>query len=381
MNSKVKFLINDVKFIKETLHDFSAYSLARDITLHMEVLGINQNMLAQRVHVSHTMVAKWLTKGAKPHGKERCKELGMALGMDADELSLFLQKNGYPKLYAKNPMDAACRFILNSSAGDEQVVTAYRDFLKLYGLDSYLLNPNPADIATTVLSRDFSKVESVTGFKAWIKDNDHYFRAFDKVYIATPQLVRFVLLYIGEQTINEMYITGELPITVKNLLYPLLADKEIAVRGLRAKLIVFGLYENMVEDEIDIMLNLARLQPMTEPSLLIDHAILMALRCAHERYPYFELDNAEKVLNGLKDSSMPELLDYYKGQKKRAGQLVDYYNVGGYKSDDRFFEEAYTDFAASGILQYIGDVLELLVESNVVSAAEADEYLALMRSY
>jgi transcriptional regulator with XRE-family HTH domain len=374
-------LIKDLEFIKESLSCFSAYSLPRDISERMESLGLSKSTLARQANVSHTMVAKWLNGEARPHGKERCKELGLALGMDRKELDSFLMKNGYPRLYLKNPLDAACLFLFGKSPGQGTTVSAYRDFQARLGLGSYSLDPHPAVLATAELSRDFSELESTGCFAAWLEEKCQYFRAYGKNTIAKPQLILFVLLHVGEQSINDMYITGELPTAIKNLLYPLLAEREVAVRGLRAKLIVFGLYENMVEDEIEIMLEMAGLCPLAEPSAAIDQAILLALRCAHERYPNFELANAEKVLKRLKGNPMKELGDYYVDQRIRAQQIVDCHALGGYKSDDRYFVETYTDFAGSGILMYIGDMLGLLIEHGVVSADEAGEYLALMRTY
>ncbi len=380
LNEKIEMILgDDIEHIKEQLSSLEAYDLARDIRERMTPLGLSKSGLAKPANVSHTMVEKWLS-GAKPRGKERMKELGMALGMNEEELNKFLCANCYPKLYAKNPKDLVCRFVLRAYAGSGEILTHYHNYLKEYGLENYALGATPGEIATTVLSKDFADVKSVTALKAWLAENDKYFRAFDKGYIPNSELVHFIMLYIGDATIHNLYITGKLPITIKNLLFPLLADKEIAVKGLRAKLIVFGLYENMTEDEIDVMLEIARLQLLSKPMTRIDHVLLTALRCAHERYPYYEQKTSEKILASLNEND--PLYLFYKKKKDFADSCVRYYEANENIDElQLLFEETYTDYNDSGIIQYIPDIFSILVRDEVLSEEEVNEYTALMKVY
>jgi transcriptional regulator with XRE-family HTH domain len=375
-------LVDDIELIEEQLQEFSSYNFAEDIAARMKDMGISSSSLATRANVSHVAVGKWVNKGAKPQGKERFKELGMALGMDEKQLNTFLLANCYPRLYMKNPLDAACRFVLSKAAGNENVVKIYNEFANIYNYNTFTLHKEPMDMYTAELSRNIGNINTIENLEAWMRENSKYFRAFNKSYIPHNELIRFILLYIGEQSINDLYITGELPVTVKNLLYPLIAQDEIVVKGLRAKLIVFGLYQNMNEYEIDIMLSITKLQPITEPLEKVDNALLTALRCAHERYPYFELNNAQKALENLEDNEMPELRGFFHEQKLRASELVDYYEKDGIKSEhDLMFEENYTDYADSGILKYIRDIFEVLVTDGLLKKTETAEYVSLMQTY
>jgi transcriptional regulator with XRE-family HTH domain len=211
-------LADDIELIKEQLQTLSIYNFSEDLAKRMKKLALSQLALAARLQVSHATIGKWLKKNAKPHSKERFKELGMALGMDERQINIFLSANCYPRLYMKNPLDAACRFVLSQYAGNENVVKVYKDFLSAYKYDTFALCRDPADISTSELSRDLGFVKSVGELEAWLKNNSDRFRAYDKSYIPHNELVRFTLLYIGRQTINDMYITGELPIAVKNFL-------------------------------------------------------------------------------------------------------------------------------------------------------------------
>jgi hypothetical protein len=138
----------------------------------------------------------------------------------------------------------------------------------------------------------------------------------------------------------------------------------------------------MTEYEIDIMLNIARLQPITRPFNKIDYVILTALRCAHERYPYFESNNADKVLESMETDEMLDLRGFYEEQKLRGAELVKYYEKDGHKNAlDRMFEETYTDYTGSGILNYIRDIFKFLTKDGTLSETETAEYTDFMRVY
>jgi len=81
-------------------------------------------------------------------------------------------------------------------------------------------------------------------------------------------------------------------------------------------------------------------------------------------------------------NEMPELHGFFNEQKYRATELVNYYEKDGHKSDiDRHFEETYTDFADSGIINYVRDIFGLIVEGGLLTEAETAEYMALMQTY
>lgn len=385
-------LADDLELIREVLSDFSRYDFAEDIRHRMEEMGLSANALAQRCFVTHTMVGKWLGQNAHPQGKERMKELGMALGMDEKALNEFLYSNCYPRLYAKSPLDNACKLVLKTFAGRSDVVKLYRDFLDMYKLKAYTPSPDRVEIPTYVMSRNFDDITSARDFEKWLAQYEKHFGAFAKTQIPNQRLIRFILLYIGQTTINDLYATGELPVTIKNLLYPLVADKEIALKGLRSKLIVFGLYKNMTEEEMDIMLSYAKVRPLSEPKTKLDNAVLTALRCAHERYPYFEYSGMEKLTAILKASmeqaqsqqeldNHRELLEMYEKQMENALMRLKYYDNNGHKSEiDRLFEEYYTDYADSSIIHYMKDVLCALAADGVLADAEINTLLDLMES-
>ena len=112
MTDPLYYLADDLAYIEDVLYSSASYCFSEDLQERMDSLGLSAAALARRCLVSHTIVDRWRTGKARPNGKERFKELGMALGMDAEALNGFLLKNGYPGLYLKNPLDSAARLLL-----------------------------------------------------------------------------------------------------------------------------------------------------------------------------------------------------------------------------------------------------------------------------
>ncbi len=383
-------LADDIALILDALESFASYDFASDVSGRMRALGLSASALAGQCMVTHTIVGKWCAGNARPHGKERMKELGMALGMDIGGLNAFLYANGYPGLYVKNPLDSACKLVLLMMAGKENIVPVYRSFLDEYGLNVYVPSPDRQDIATTVMSRAFDAVADFGDFDRWLSEQKKHFGASAKTQMPNARLIRLILLYIGSATVYELYAAGELPVTLKNLLYPLLGEREVAVRGLREKLIAFGLYCNMTEEEMDVMLEYAKLRPFSKPETRLDMVMLVALRCAHERYPYFEYTGMQRLTAHLRETagSVPpaesgrlcELLALYEEQMENAAARVRYYEDESHKSEtDLLFEKHYTAYADRGIIDYMRDVLTALCAHGVIKEDEAGDMLGLIR--
>lgn len=384
---KTALLADDIKRLSESLGSFESYDFVADIWRYMDKLGLSNNALAKRAAVSHTMVNKWLTQNARPHGKERMKELGMALGMNETELNEFLYSNCYPKLYIKSPLDTACKMLLRTAAGSDNIVKLYRDILELRKLKDYVLPSDRVEILTAELSQNFRFV-STKGFEAWLEQNDKHFGASAKAQIPNSAIVQFILLYLGQESIYKLYNVKLLPVAVKDLLYPLVSNKEIVLKGLRDKLIAFGLFMNMTEDEIDIMLSYTKLRPLSEPRTKLDCAVLTAVRCAHERYPYFEYSNMLRLTREItrlsgnsqtprERSGLEELYNYYYNQLPNLQYRVEYYDKHRNEAD-MLFEDSYADHR---IIRYMADTLILLNSERILAETETKEFLELIEAY
>ena len=383
MTEDIRALLKqDIGQFCDSLVDCEAYSFSSAVNERMEALCLSSSALGERAQVSHTIVDRWRQGKARPNGKERMKELGMALGMDAAELDFFLYCNGYPKLYAKSPLDSAARLLLLNSAGRSDMVDMYRELIGRLGLTDYAPPSEALPLKTSVLNEELMEAARQGQISGWFRAHEKNFTGDAKKLLPDMRIIRYLLLYLGETTINEMAVTGELPVTLKNILYPLIGGKAVHVRGLREKLIAFGLYCNMTEDEIDVLLAYAKLRLISEPASRTDFALLFTLREAHERYPLYEVDNLERIVRQLSKSTEiydMALLPEYKARLHNARQRAAYYETNTDKEAARLFEQRYTSYSDRGVMDYVRDVLALLCEEKLLHEDDIKQVWELIR--
>ena len=381
MYDMISILEDDLANIEEALEVFDSYSFSRDLQSRMASLGLSSSALARRCHVTHTIVDKWKSGKARPNGKERYKELGMALGMNTDTLNSFLLQNGYPVLYVKNPLDSAARLLLLQSAGAPDLVEMYRALVHRLHLDKLSTYSDRTIYETTVMSKELKKAAQNGHASTWFENFRHQFAGSAKTELPDLRLARFLLLYLGEKNIHELAVTGDLPPVLQNLLYPVLAGKAVTVKRLREKLIAFGLYANMKEEEIDIMLRWARLMPLSEPVSSLDLAVLAALRAAHDRYIFYELENLQRIIRRLsppQDDFETLMLAQYCQRTEAVEPMASYYEQHSKSPLDKAFEERYTSFADRGVMDYVHDLLVLLIDGGDLKEDETEEFLKMI---
>lgn len=389
VDEKIETLQDDLLLMHEILEEFLEYDFPSDLQACMKTAGLSASALAERVMISHTTVGKWLSGEARPQGKERMKALGMALGMSSEEIDSFLYTNGYPRLYAKNPLDNACRLLLRTHKGRADIVQRYQSFLVLYRVQAYRPASGRAERNTDQLGWSFEAVDDEAAFAAWLERHRRFFGATAKTVTANTRLLYRIWLYIGEVPINELYTSAELPLPIRNLLYALLGNRETPVKGLRNKLIVFGLYENMTEEELDMLLLDANLRGISEPKTRLDQSVLTAVRTAHERYPYYAFETTwkltERIRAGMRlscDTAHTEwfgtILGVYREWYENASLRVEYYNSHKTAADERF-EGLYTSRVDRGLLHYVFDVLTILALEGTLEQTETAELTDLMR--
>ena len=381
MTDPLYYLADDLAYIEDVLYSSASYCFSEDLQERMDSLGLSAAALARRCLVSHTIVDRWRTGKARPNGKERFKELGMALGMDTEALNEFLLKNGYPGLYLKNPLDSAARLLLLQSSGVEDIVDLYRGLVKRLKLERLSTLNDETPFETAVMSRELQMAAENGKVSTWFEKFRRQFAGGGKTEKPDFRLARFLLLYLGDSNVHELVITGELPTALKNLLYPVLAGKTVTVRGLRDKLIAFGLYADMTEEEIDVMLRYARVLPFSEPSSSMDLAVLEAVRCAHGRCVLYELENLQRLLKLLdppQDEYEELMLEQYRQRIGPVEQMASYYDSHPKTPEDVAFEEHYTSYADRGLMDYVHDVLVLLKEKGILDTTEKDSFLELI---
>lgn len=382
-NETRELLSDDADQIREGLLSFAEYDFAKDLQMRMDALGLSALSLGARCLVSHTIIDKWRLGKARPNGKERIKELGMAFGMDEQALNIFLYQNGYPKLYAKNPLDSAAKLLLLNGGGREDIVSIYRELLDRLNLADFVPAREIEPLMTLVLSGQLKAVAESGQVSGWFRAHEKHFAGGVKTQMPDLRIIRFLLLFFGDLCIHEMVITGEIPAMLKGLLYDLSSGRAVPVRGLREKLITFGLFSNMTEEEIDTLLGYARLRLISEPATQLDFAVLSALRTAHERYPHYERDNLGRILKRLSTSNDDydqSLFAEYQKRLENATTRADYYDHRKRTPEELLFEQRYTSFADRGIMDYVHDMLLLLAESGELTQQQIKPFTAVLQS-
>lgn len=379
MQNDIQTLLSeDAALIREGLATFSDYDFSADLIQRMEQLPISSLALGTRCYVSHTIVDKWRQGKARPNGKERMKELGMALGMDEAELNTFLYQNGYPRLYAKNPLDSVAKIVLMQAVDREDIVTGYRSMIERLNLADYAPRPDLKPLLTRTMSAELRRAAEEGQISGWFRAHQENFTGSAKTQLPDLQSVRFLLLYIGESNIHEMSVTGDLPSALSGLLYLIANRRAVNVHRLRAKLVSFGLYSNMTEEELDVLLGNLRLRPISDPATKVDFAILSALRCAHERYPYYEANNLSRIVARLSNSGNAydrALLPDFSLRLKNAETQTAYYDRHANDSECSLFERNYTAYSDRGVMDYVHDILQLLVRQGAISPVQAKPML------
>lgn len=382
MNEETRKLISeDVEQIREGLSTFAEYDFSEDLNRRMDALGLSALSLATRCCVSHTIVDKWRQNRARPNSKERVKELGMALEMDESVLNTFLYQNGYPKLYAKNPLDSAAKLLLLSAGGREDIVFLYRELIERLGLEQYAPPRETEPLKTYILSKGLKAAAKNGQVSLWFRVNKKHFAGGVKTQLPDLRIIHFLLLFFGELRVHEMVVTGEIPAALKGLLYDLSGGRAVSVRGLREKLIAFGLYVNMTEEEIDTLLSYARLRAVSEPATMTDFAILSALRTAHERYPHYEANNLERIVKRLAASSNAydkALFAEYDKRQRNAAARTKYYDQRVLSEEETLFEKSYTSYSDHSLMDYVLDTLLLLVETGQLTPMQIKPYSTLL---
>jgi len=256
------------------------------------------------------------------------------------------------------------------------------------------------------IRREFDQVMSNDDFRHWIDSKCHLSAAFSKDELTSWKIISFVRLFLGNETIYNMWVGDKISASVRNLLHDMNEDSPLWARGLRNRFICFGLFRNFTETDIDDLLKTKDLPPISKPESGFDAALLEVIQKAHFRYPYefsLLLNALEKIRlidratgayasGGIDDSVILMRKAFYAEKtecyKKRLRDAAQFFN--DYKSaplDDE--EKVFAENAADGycLANYVTEVLDLILELDlngigVLSAndiRETKEFLEIIK--
>lgn len=378
---KNRIIEDSLPYIRQGVREFEGYSFSSELSARMKERSLSSVALANRAGVSHAAVDKWLKNQAVPNGKERLKELGMGLGMDTEELNAFLYRNGYPRLYVKNPLDSVALRLLKSGRGRHDLVSIYRELLQKTGLKRFVPTVETPEQRTSFMLSALSHLDE-KDLAQWFSENRRNFVADAKTVYPDKHIADYLRLYIGDETANNLAATAELPSLLQPVLTALLNAKSVTLRGLSEKLIALGLYLNMTEEEINVLLEFFRLRPLTEPGTKLEQAVLLSVREAHGQYALYESENLERALKRLKASAQPYeklLCADYEERYALARDLAEYYLHSELSEEELEFRELYTSYGDRGLMDYVADMLSALAAEGELEPGEVDDFLENIR--
>lgn len=268
------------------------------------------NSFAKACGVSRPAVVKWCS-GVLPRGREEFIRIGFAANYSYDEMNAFLTRYGKTsELYPKSLEDSACIFVLQSQTvshtyeGYQTILQKMRDALNM----SSSAEANEAMETEEALFLLLS-LESEQELMRFVEENKQTFRtAYYRLYAYIEAFIRANCCdYSGGDNVSVYFLAEqqEWNASLRRCVSEIRQKKWFP---LRRKIIALGLHLNMDYDQINEMLQLARMEPLCAKNP-VECAIIYAIEDAKLNDMIFcdgSLELCAHVKNVLSDLDLPE---------------------------------------------------------------------------
>lgn len=254
----------------------------RDI---IQKTNLSIEKFAKLCEVSVPTVRKWLN-GSLPH-RNMCIQIGIAAGYNREEIDSFLQRYGKTyRLYERTLIDGVYLFLLQSNNRElpyKEILREAEDLLKYV--------KNHLGEAETILSEEYPTLYFAERI-AKLKERDELM-AFIKTHASllnktSPLLCNYICDHLSQviksehledAAFNRFAIENGWSSSLRHCIYDIQNGHWIPVRH---KVISLGLHLNMDVDEINHMLELAKMEPLyaKDPvEAVVKWAVRTAKRC------------------------------------------------------------------------------------------------------
>lgn len=230
----------------------------------------SQSKLAELCDVSRATVLKWV-RGSIPQSRNMFIRIGLAAHYTLDEMNKFLLRYGrYPELYAKSPEDSVYMFVLNSFTIDhtyEACKTVFEKVdLSIIPKENRTEKSNEA-MSTQLFTGYLLGRDDIPQLKQFIDENVDEFRS------SYNDFYTYVRDFIRENNVSYQYYDGDINLDSVNLLAETLGWSSSLRKFVysifkgdwvprRNKVISLGIHLNMNVDQINKLLQLAKMEEL-----------------------------------------------------------------------------------------------------------------------
>ena len=250
--------------------------------------GYTKTKFAEKCQVSRMSVNNWC-KGVIPKSRETFLRIGMIVNYNLEEVNQLLQRYGrYPALYSKTLEDCICIFVLNNNLGKDKIDSYFyilnrikQNIIRNEEVELY-------DVTTVRFDEKLSKIEDESALEQFINEN---IAAFANTY---NRLYAYIKMHINSNypkhasSIFDMAQAQGWSSSLRQCVSKIYQNKWYPTRN---KIISLGLHLSMDHSQIDEMLELAHMGPLSNDNVL-------------ERVIIFILDDAK--CNNMLDTDSEE---------------------------------------------------------------------------
>ncbi len=275
------------------------------INEQLMITGLSYKKFGDRCGFSKNTIKSWCEEGVVPRSRNQYIKLGFGLGMNEHEINhLLTTYGGYQELYSKDIHDAICIFFLNKQEqnaegeqyGYEMVknwYTQYGNFVEKHTIHMQYYN----EAATMDFTREIAMKKSQKEFLRYVEENkDVFSHIYSRLIIFMEDWIQIRIKECMEDSIKKVsahqlfqrkHLDGSFEVAFSKL-------KRHGILPTRQQLIQFAVAMNMTRNEIDYMLGLANMSPLSVRNRA-ECILLYLLQQFENRHPDVELENAFKM--------------------------------------------------------------------------------------
>lgn len=284
--TEVMAIVKDYPLIKEMWKDF--------INEEFKNGNFTFEGLSKQSSISRNTLKKWCKNGDVPYSREQYLKLCIGMKLPLYKVNYVLQYFGrYSKLYSRSFEDAIYIYVINHYSDDERPIDMvnrlkeeYVDIIKIKNRRLFEKNPS---VTTTRNDYALANMPSEDEFEKFVEENQDDF--INSYYELLDYIEAYIKAENKQLSYHYMIEAMELDQGFDVMMSKLRHWGEVPARN---RLIAIGIYLNMSVDEMNRMLEYAKMLPLCAADK-VESVIMFVLTNIHLNYPEYELEHAKLV--------------------------------------------------------------------------------------